>query len=338
MALNNVGQGLILTGERPSLVKLKSYLEGSVDDLVIKSITTWAESYIENGASRLKQVLVATKNKDQAAIAAIGFYRTVIKPVKANSDLEGLLGMFEHDRTHFGKMIASLLPLLTQLTSGDLGALLSPDPGDQSDRRRITDTANIIKQGQVAYIGLDSLSDSMVGSAVGSILLADLAAVAGDRYNYGVGLKPVNVFVDEAAEAVCDPFIQVLNKGRGALVRATLVTQTLADFEAKLGSPAKARQVLGNVNNVVMLLVRDADTQEYMVKDVAKTSVKYVMRTQGSNTQANPLFFGGNSGERLMEEEADLFPAAMLGEMPTLEMLLKTAGGQLFKGCIPVVV
>jgi len=32
------------------------------------------------------------------------------------------------------------------------------------------------------------------GSAIGSILLADLAAVAGDRYNYGVSDRPVNVF------------------------------------------------------------------------------------------------------------------------------------------------
>jgi hypothetical protein len=93
-----------------------------------------------------------------------------------------------------------------------------------------------------------SNSDSMVGSAIGSILVADLAAVAGDRYNYGVNLTPVNVFIDEAAEVVNDPFIQLLNKGRGADLRLTVATQTFADFAARTGSEAKARQVLGNIN------------------------------------------------------------------------------------------
>jgi conjugal transfer pilus assembly protein TraD len=39
----------------------------------------------------------------------------------------------------------------------------------------------------------------MVGSAIDSILLTtDLAAVAGNRYNYGVSEWPVDVFVHEA--------------------------------------------------------------------------------------------------------------------------------------------
>ena len=37
----------------------------------------------------------------------------------------------------------------------------------------------------VAYIGLDSLTDNMVASAIDSIFLSDLTAVAGDRYNFG---------------------------------------------------------------------------------------------------------------------------------------------------------
>jgi len=62
--------------------------------------------------------------------------------------------------------------------------------------------------------------------AIGSILVADLAAVAGDRYTTttGVNLTPVNVFIDEAAEVVNDPFIQLLNKGRGAGLRLTVAT------------------------------------------------------------------------------------------------------------------
>ncbi|MCV5216354.1 conjugal transfer protein, partial [Escherichia coli] len=85
--------------------------------------------------------------------------------------------------------------------------LLSPDSSDLSDERQITDSAKIINNAQVAYLGLDSLTDNMVGSAMGSIFLSDLTAVAGDRYNYGVNNRPVNIFVDEAAEVINDPFI-----------------------------------------------------------------------------------------------------------------------------------
>jgi len=47
--------------------------------------------------------------------------------------------------------------------------------------RPTANTGHIIEKNQVAYIGLDSLSDGIVGSTIGSILLADLAAVADNK-------------------------------------------------------------------------------------------------------------------------------------------------------------
>jgi conjugal transfer pilus assembly protein TraD len=251
--------------------------------------------------------------------------------------VEGLASLFEHERVHFAKMIASLMPILNMLTAADLGPLLSPDAADTRDPRRLTSMAECIERAQVVYLGLDALSDSMVGSAIGSILVADLAAVAGDRYNYGVGLKPVNVFIDEAAEVVNDPFIQLLNKGRGAGLRLTIATQTFADFAARTGSEAKARQVLGNINNLVALRVLDAETQQYVTDSLPKTRLKSVLRTQGSTTHTgNPLLYTGNVGERLGEEEGDLFPPALLGQLPNLHYLAVLAGGRTVKGRLPI--
>ncbi|MBR7487258.1 conjugal transfer protein, partial [Klebsiella pneumoniae] len=78
--------------------------------------------------------------------------------------------------------------------SGALGPLLSPESYDLRDERQIPDSDKIINNAQVAYLGLDSLTDHMVGSAMGSIFLSDLTAVAGDGYNYGVINRPVNIF------------------------------------------------------------------------------------------------------------------------------------------------
>lgn len=180
----------------------------------------------------------------------------------------------------------------------------------------------------------------MVGSAIGSIFLADLAAVAGQRYNFGdaeeLKRRPVNIFVDEAAETVNDQLVQLLNKGRGAGMRLYVATQTIADFEARMGSPAKARQVLGNTNHTIALRITDQDTQQYIADKIPKTYYKYVMRTQGNSTKDDPHMHSLNVGERLMDEEGELFPAQLFGQLPNLEFVAILAGGQIEKGRIPV--
>jgi conjugal transfer pilus assembly protein TraD len=63
------------------------------------------------------------------------------------------------------------------------------------------------------------------------------------------------------------------------------------------------------------------------------------MRTQASSTQSdNPLLFSGNAGERLIEEEGDLLPPALLGHLPNLEYIGRLAGGRTIKGRLPILV
>jgi conjugal transfer pilus assembly protein TraD len=338
-ALNNIAQGLELVYERPSLVNLRRFLEGGADGLVIQAISSYAARHVEGWEADAKPYLEKASGgpREKRARMLSRYYFERIQPTKPSTELEGLLSMFLHDNTHFGKMVASLLPIMNMLTSGSLGELLSPDPSDTSDSRPITDSAKIINNAMVAYIGLDSLTDNMVASAIGSIFLSDLTAVAGDRYNFGENNQQVNIFVDEAAEVINDPFIQLLNKGRGAKLRLFVATQTFADFAARMGSQEKALQVLGNINNTVALRVKDADTQEYVTKGVPPTRVKYVMRTQGQNTDGEqPIMHGGNQGERLMEEESELFPSQLLGMLPNLEYIANISGGQLIKGRLPI--
>jgi conjugal transfer pilus assembly protein TraD len=236
-------------------------------------------------------------------------------------------------------MVASLMPVLVMLTSGQLGPLLSPDAHDAEDPRDVMRMTDLINDGYVAYIGLDSLSDGIVGSAIGSLLIAELTSIAGDRYNYGLNNKPVSVFIDEAAEVMNDPFVQLLNKGRGARLRVTVATQSFADFAARTGSKDKATQVLANLNNLIALRVLDAETQTYITDSLPKIRLKTLMRTQASSTQSdNPLLFSGNAGERLIEEEGDLLPPALLGHLPNLEYIGRLAGGRTIKGRLPILV
>jgi len=62
-----------------------------------------------------------------------------------------------------------------------------------------------------------------------------------------------------------------------------------------------------------------------------------VLRTQASTTHAgNPLLYTGSVGERLGEEEVDLFSPALLGQLPNLHYLAILAGGRIDKGRLPI--
>ncbi|QHS38448.1 conjugative transfer system coupling protein TraD (plasmid) [Alcaligenes faecalis] len=338
MALNSVIQGMLIIGLRPTLRTIRRYLEGGIDSLVCEAIEVYGKRVLSKAEERMSPYHRNTdKDTTKRANGMLRFYYAEVQPEHPNSDLEALLTIYSHDRAHFGKMIATLLPVLNMLTSDELGDLLSPDPRDLSDSRLIVDSTKIINNGQVLYLGLDSLSDGIVGSAIGSLALSDATSVSGNRYNYGVDNTPVNIYVDEAAEVLNDPFIQLLNKGRGAGFRLTIATQTFADFAARLGSKEKALQVLGNINNVISLRVTDTETQKFIAEKWAKTRVMYVMRTQGQNTHGDePILHGGNQGERLMEEEADVFSPPLLGELPNLEYMATISGGRIVKGRLPI--
>jgi len=328
-ALDNITQALLTMDSKPSLVSLRRYLEGGAANLVIKALG----AHLDRVSPEWRDRINLNKNTESVAAEMIRYYRERVQEQHPALALEGMMSLYEHDRTHFNKMVASLLPVMNMLTTGEMAALLSPVPGS----KKTTSLLEIIQKNQVAYIALDSLPDAMTGAAIGSLLLSDLASVAGNRYNYGVGDRVINIFVDEAAEVVNDPFIQLLNKGRGAGIRLFVATQTFSDFVARMGSRDKAQQILGNMNNLVSLRVLDGDTQKFVTGNLPKTYIKYIMQVQGSSTNSeDPAIFSGSVSERLMEEEVDLVPPQILGMLPNFHYFAKLSGGRIVKGRLPI--
>ncbi|HOV56359.1 MAG TPA: conjugative transfer system coupling protein TraD [Rhodanobacteraceae bacterium] len=343
MVMNNIVQGLLLVNSKPSILAIRRMIEGGLPGLVVRACEAWFQrkkpGSWESEAQTYRKMKQRCSTDEDIATAYIQLYRDryMLDPTLASSELEGLFNSFEHDKTHASKMIASLMPLLNMLTAGELGKLLSPDATAAKDPRKITDFNRMITMRQVVYVGLDCLSDAMVGSAIGSLFLSDLATVAGDRYNYGESLEPVNLFIDEAAEIVNTPTIQLLNKGRGAKFRLCLATQTYADFTFRLGGEEKARMVLGNINNMVALQVVDLPTQEYVTENFPQTVLRRIERSQsGSAGSDADLSYGGSAGERLTEEAGPLFQPQLLGCLPTLEFFANVAGGRILKGRLPI--
>jgi len=349
-AINQIVEALVEIEERPNLLKIRRYIEGGPDHLLHKVLEAYFAKCVPDWEARIdpyiKKAAKGEYNKERPAkttpaelMAYVRFYKAEIPESERTSPVDGLVSMFEHNRDHQMKLIASLLPLLTQLTSGEVGQLLSPDGKDPNDIRPILDTGRIIDARQVLYVGLDALSDPTVASAIGAILLADLASVAGHRYNYGGEDVEVNLVVDESAECITPPFVQILNKARGAGFKTYFAAQTMPDFEARTGNKAMARMILGNANNLIALRTMDVETQSFITEKIGRTSVYSIAQSQGVNaaTDGNPAHFSGGFSERLAESEADVFPADMLGKLPDLQFVAFVSGGRIIKGRLPLI-
>lgn len=339
MLLTVITEALLLANIKPTLQLYLKYVSGGLEPLVVQASVAYCSKHVPNWEERHAPYAKKMKDKTlhQQALSFVNFYREQLEAEYPSAVLDNLYGQFGHERQHAAKMTASLMPVLTMLTSGSLGPLLSPEADDVEDHRPITDFARIIKNRQVCYVGLDSLSDNMVGSAIGTMFLSDMTAVSGDRYNYGIGSEPVTLIIDEAAEVVSDKMIQMLNKAGGSGFRLVIATQTFADFAAKVGSAEKARMVLGNLNNVIVLRTIDGMTQEYIAESMPATFVRHIEYGQATDVKTNDAFnFGYRISESVKQTEVPLVDAPVMGILPNLEFFAKVSGGAVYKGRIPI--
>lgn len=360
MILTNLCEGLLMIHEKPTLRLLKRYVDSGPETLVVQSCEVYFSKVLPAWREAAQGYLKKSKGQDDKSKALVydNFYHNVIQKIAPSTALEGLFSALNHDRSHQQKMTASLTPVLTMLTAGALGDLLSPDTNDLDDERPITNAANIIRNQQVCYFGLDSLSDNMVASAIGSMFISEMTAVSGDRYNYednasfidfiksrgetvaeapSAPLRPVTLIIDEAAELVSDKLIQLLNKAGGSSIRLVIATQTFADFAARVGSETKARMVLGNLNNKIVLRTIDGGTQEYIAETFPKTTVRHIEYSQATDAKSDsPGAFGYRLSEAMKEVESEIVAPDLLGCLPNLEFFAQVSGGRLIKGRIPI--
>ncbi|HGO6875714.1 TPA: TraM recognition domain-containing protein [Neisseria meningitidis] len=64
-----------------------------------------------------------------------------------------------------------------------------------------------------------------------------------------------------------------MNKAGGAGYQVTVYTQTWKDVEAKIGSPAKAGQIGGNLNTMIMLRVKTVETAEMLTNQLPEVKI-----------------------------------------------------------------
>ncbi len=173
--------------------------------------------------------------------------------------IDGLGGLLEHEAVHFGKMVASLMPVIVMLTSGHLEGLLSPDETDPNDPRRAASIGEIIARREVLYVGLDSLSDPkgrlpILGEPLPSGDDTDATPSRSDRSTCAVG--PVAGRRPDAAHPGAQP-LRMLRPGKARL-RQTFCNLADRDEEA-VGLACKAMKPQTSIErgSVIVLCIHD---------------------------------------------------------------------------------
>lgn len=334
---------------KSALKKLSSGTERLLEDVLRKFLDekkpAWQSEIGE--IARMVQNPKFKSKIDAASVelnTAVIYYKKEVSGFFKGRDadvIDNLLRVAEYPRDWHSKMVANVIPILTMLNAEELGSMLSPDYDDHEDHRPIFDTQKIIDGRYLCYIGLDSLSDTESGSAIASIILSDLASVAGAIYNYKDKSErhKVQLIIDEAAEVANKPLIQLLNKGRSAGFSITVAAQNYADYVTRMGTEPEARMLLGNCNQLITLRTVDDQTQDYVNRKIGETGIKQISKGQssGNRTEDHGLQFSGNVTESISTQFLSKLPNDLLGKLPDLHYFALIGGGTLLKGRFPKV-
>lgn len=260
---------------------------------------------------------------------------------------DALISILSNDRTYFEKLVSSLYPLLEKLTTGKVAELISPDYTNLDDTRPIFDWQTVINNGGIVYIGLDALTDAEVAAAVGNSMFSDLTSVAGQIYKFGqsyglpVKAKPrkISLHADEFNELIGDEFVPMVNKAGGAGFQITAYTQTWSDVEARIGSKAKAEQIGGNFNTLIMLRVKNTETAEILTNQLPEVNLISTIASSSANDTNDPTDFADFSSkneDRISTEKAPMLAPADLVQLPKGQAFALIEGGQLYKLRMPL--
>jgi len=347
-ACNVIAQSLVELEERPNLIKLTKYIEGGIEPVLEESLRRFYQRLLGAGwreSPEMRKLLHDAhrghlKRPSEAAsadlLAFVVYYEHHIAQNQRTKVLDAQVRTYRHNREHYQKITANLLPVLSMLTSGDLGRSLSPDPFDADDERPIMNFEKVERGNHVLYMCLDALPDPAVASAIGALALADLAAQVGIRYNLGV-YRRVSLFVDEVSNVINQPLIELLNKGAEGGIYATCAMQTLADLARRLGSEHAARMALGNLNNLIALRTKDRPTQEFVAETFGKTAIHSMRVGLSHGADAHLGDFSSSYSTQVAESFEEIVPTDMLGKLANTQYFASVSGGRILKGRFPII-
>lgn len=348
MAVNAIAQGLIALEIRPTLPLIAKYVKLGIYDILESLLEKHAREFADSDWQKNYYDLKEKAGKPPAPsvserlMVLVALYESNLHQTAPDPAIDGLIEVFRHNREHYSKITASLLPILSMLTTGKLADSLSPSLSDMRDTRPVMNLEKVINGGHVLYIGLDSMPNPTVASTLAGIWLADLANIAGRRYNLGLSAlnsQRISLFIDEVSNVINVPLIEILNKGAESGIQTTCAMQTIADLAHRMGSVEAAHVVLGNLNNLIALRTKDPMTQKFVVETLGKTYI--ANQSLSINNRApdhlTPDYHSGLT-RQINADLEPIFPADFLGKLPNCEAIVQVSAGYLYKTRCPILI
>ncbi len=351
--VNTIARAMAAVGIKPDMGKIYSY-GVNVDQLALdyfehwldKRAPGWRDTFNPTPTKEMKDLVAKTERngRDISVVLLAKYFREMgYKDAVADS----LSGILSNDKTYFEKLVNSLYPLLEKLTTGKMASLISPDYMDASDPRPLMDWQTLISRNAIVYCGFDALSIPDAAEAVSASMLSDLTSVAGAIYKHGLGYgqsiqqkaRRIRLHLDEVNELIGPYFKQLANKAGGAGMQITAYTQTGQDIEVRVGSPAAAGQIGGNLNTLIMLRVKNEETAKILttqLEEVPIWSVTPDSAVNDTNDPADFADFSSRSGDRLSSERVPLVTPAMVMSQPKGQAFALLEGGRLMHVRIPL--
>jgi conjugative coupling factor TraD (TOL family) len=357
--VNIIARALVALNRRPDYQQVRRYIN-DIEPLFVEyaehcAMREGMEQWRETVATRAEDI--KERNLPNSlrgrSMEAIAVMRMLQENELYDPVMDGLLSAFKYDKTYFDKIVSSVGPLMEKLTTGSITELISPNYQDTEDPRPIFEWMEVIQRKGIVYVGLDALTDTTVAGAVGNSMFADLVSVAGQIYKHGISgedgnsqepnslfdTPTISLHADEFNELIGDEFVPLLNKAGGAGFQVTAYTQTWSDVEARIGNRAKAGQVAGNFNTMIMLRVKELETAAMLTDQLPKVEVFSLMSVSGVDDSSDPgsgVDFKSRNEDRISVSEVPMLTAADLVALPKGQAFALLEGGLLWKIRMPL--
>ncbi|RBW47279.1 conjugative coupling factor TraD, PFGI-1 class [Psychromonas sp. B3M02] len=342
---NTFSKALFFYGETSSYKKVKQAFKRP-DMVLIKYIKKYMSvnkidyqdqlNSILDNESKQKTKSGSYQNKETNAYCAL------IREMEIDdSTLEDLIYIYQLDPQHFAKISSAIQPFLEKVTSGKVGELLS---GQSTDKNKpFLDWLDIYKRGGIVYLGFDALTDTETASAVAESTFSALTSLASYIYKHDINAEtpfsePVkrNIIFhgDEFSDLIGSKFIPLANKGGGANFQLVLYTQSFGDIEVKLGSEAKANQVMTNLSTTELMRIQDEKTADIVIKKLPKVNVSTIMAVSGASDRAkedDKVGFLSSNEDRTSNERVDMLQFSDFAGLPKGQSYCLKEGNQLYK-------
>jgi len=350
--VNAMSKAMTALGRTPSYQDIYRYAN-DIEPLVLDYCRFWLDRDPRAAGWReaVEALEVDPKSLDRAMKNRNLEVVKLLEYIRAN-DLHddtaaSLMKIISYEQSYFNKLVASLIPLLEKLTTGKAAELVSPDMSNLDDTRPLFDWMGVINRGGIVYVGLDALTDYEVAGAVGNSMFSDLTSTAGRIYKHGetygqsapAPKRRISIHADEFNELIGDEFIPLLNKAGGAGYQVAVYTQTWSDVEARIGSRAKAQQIGGNLNTLIMLRVKNTDTAKILTDQLDEVELVTTMSASQASDSNDPLDFSdftSRNEDRLSARASPMIGPADLVRLPKGQAFALIEGGKLYKLRLPL--